>query len=188
MYDIESENAYLIDMNVAVCTESALACEQDYVIAQNVLLPKKQCTWDAGFVHQSKSIIIFLHRIHPSMETPIKYHIKYVSLNLFQENRSFILVLYFYCNNGSVHDHQRNAHIHIKYGDAIRKNVIMVCFIFSDLSLTQFKADNKISGNLKSYDASRFLDEAFVSFYLLATPCDRSGNLYSSGTNGWTTG
>ncbi|XP_076085509.1 uncharacterized protein LOC143056309 [Mytilus galloprovincialis] len=95
-------------MNVAVCTESALACEQDYVIAQNVLLPKKQCTWDAGFVHQN-------------------------------------------------------------------------------LSLTQFKADNKISGNLKSYDASRFLDEAFVSFYLLATPCDRSGNLYSSGTNGWTT-
>ncbi|XP_076085326.1 uncharacterized protein LOC143056125 [Mytilus galloprovincialis] len=108
VYDIESEYAYLLDMNVSVCTESAKACEQDYLIAQNVLLPKKQCTWDAGFVHQN-------------------------------------------------------------------------------LSLTQFKADNQISGNLESYDASRFLDEAFVSFSLLATPCDRKGDLYSSSTNGWIT-
>ena len=60
MYDIESENAFLIDMNISVCTESAQACEQDYVIAQNVLLPKKQCTWDAGFVHQSKLIYYYI--------------------------------------------------------------------------------------------------------------------------------
>ena len=53
--ELTLEHAYLVDLNVSVCTESAQACEQDYIITKNVILPKKQCDWDAGFVDPSKS-------------------------------------------------------------------------------------------------------------------------------------
>jgi hypothetical protein len=51
--DIPSDNAYIIDLSIALCTESGQACEQDYVITENMLLPKKQCAWDSDFVNAS---------------------------------------------------------------------------------------------------------------------------------------
>ena len=51
--DIPSDNAYMIDLSIALCTESGQVCEQDYVITENMLLPKKQCAWDSDFVNAS---------------------------------------------------------------------------------------------------------------------------------------
>ena len=62
-------------------------------------------------------------------------------------------------------------------------------FIVSDFSRSQWRADNNIPpGNLASYDASRLMEEAHVSYYLLASPCDRSSATFSPSTNGWVSG
>ena len=54
---IELEHAYLMSMNVSVCTESQQPCEQNYVVLNNVLLPILQCEWDTGFSITSKSTL-----------------------------------------------------------------------------------------------------------------------------------
>jgi hypothetical protein len=41
-----------MSMNVSVCTQTP--CEQTYVVLDNVLLPKLQCTWNATFSNTGK--------------------------------------------------------------------------------------------------------------------------------------
>jgi hypothetical protein len=41
-----------MSMNVSVCTQTP--CEQTYVVLDNVLLPKLQCTWNATFSDTGK--------------------------------------------------------------------------------------------------------------------------------------
>ena len=52
--DVESKNFYVVDVNITVCTESAQPCEQDYIIAENIVLYKQQCAWNTEFVNQSR--------------------------------------------------------------------------------------------------------------------------------------
>lgn len=52
MYDLSTANSYLMSMNVSVCTQTP--CEQTYVVLDNVLLPKLQCTWNATFSNTGK--------------------------------------------------------------------------------------------------------------------------------------
>jgi hypothetical protein len=52
VYDLSTANSYLMSMNVSVCTQTP--CEQTYVVLDNVLLPKLQCTWNATFSNTGK--------------------------------------------------------------------------------------------------------------------------------------
>ncbi|CAG2190131.1 unnamed protein product [Mytilus edulis] len=56
VYDLAASNYYLMSMNITICTESMAPCEQTFVVLDNVLLPKRQCTWNATFVNPTFSL------------------------------------------------------------------------------------------------------------------------------------
>ncbi|XP_076086791.1 uncharacterized protein LOC143057371 [Mytilus galloprovincialis] len=56
VYDLAASNYYLMSMNITICTESMAPCEQTFIVLDNVLLPKRQCTWNATFVNPTFSL------------------------------------------------------------------------------------------------------------------------------------
>ena len=69
MEDLTDERAYLVSLNISVCTEST--CDASYVILNNMLLPKQPCSWSEGFSIpgqyynnvQIKTLLNFSHRL-----------------------------------------------------------------------------------------------------------------------------
>lgn len=54
---IEKEHAYLMSMNITVCTDIHRPCEQTYVVLENALFPIVQCSPYAEFAVKSKYLL-----------------------------------------------------------------------------------------------------------------------------------
>lgn len=52
--DLTDDRAYLVSLNVSVCTEST--CDATYVILNNMVLPKQPCSWSEGFAVPGQSL------------------------------------------------------------------------------------------------------------------------------------
>ncbi|CAG2253142.1 unnamed protein product [Mytilus edulis] len=56
IYDLKSDNSYLVDMNVSVCFESSKPCLIDQIVLNKTKLAKKPCKWQTGFKNSSFSL------------------------------------------------------------------------------------------------------------------------------------
>lgn len=52
--DLTDDRAYLVSLNVSVCTEST--CDATYVILNKMVLPKQPCSWSEGFAVPGQSL------------------------------------------------------------------------------------------------------------------------------------
>ncbi|VDI15760.1 Hypothetical predicted protein [Mytilus galloprovincialis] len=56
IYDLKSDDSYLVDMNVSVCFESSKPCLIDQIVLNKTKLAKKPCKWQTGFKNLSFSL------------------------------------------------------------------------------------------------------------------------------------
>ncbi|VDI73729.1 Hypothetical predicted protein [Mytilus galloprovincialis] len=56
IFYLEEKHSYLVSKNISICTESQGACEQDYMILENTMLPVMQCSGNGGFVREDFSL------------------------------------------------------------------------------------------------------------------------------------
>jgi hypothetical protein len=65
LYDLQEEEAYVIDLDVSVCLESGAACSLKQTVLSQAVLPKPQCALAEGFKRNSKSPeTVFSHLYH----------------------------------------------------------------------------------------------------------------------------
>lgn len=73
--DLTDDRAYLVSLNVSVCTEST--CDATYVILNKMVLPKQPCSWSEGFAVPGQSLNLC-------------YFIEWISVNEMLEQLSCI--------------------------------------------------------------------------------------------------
>lgn len=73
--DLTDDRAYLVSLNVSVCTEST--CDATYVILNKMVLPKQPCSWSEGFAVPGQSLNLC-------------YFIEWISVNEMLEQLSWI--------------------------------------------------------------------------------------------------
>lgn len=52
--DLESEDSFVVTVNISICFEANAACEVTRTILDEVKMKKPTCDWSAGFLIPSK--------------------------------------------------------------------------------------------------------------------------------------
>lgn len=64
LLDLESENVFVVNMNLSVCYESAGPCEISIPVFDQHKLNKPACNWTRGFAVNGRFLLL-LTGIHP---------------------------------------------------------------------------------------------------------------------------